>query len=365
MMKINFVVHSLDKSNIGGVVKVVTDLANIFVENGLDVTIYSIGEINNLCFDISHKVKIVSLEFKKHSTNQYEGFKKINWFIDSFNIFSKILKQKNNEIWMPTSPPLNLLFAGLKIKNSKTKIIGCDHTSTIFSKGIIIDKIKYALLKKIDCMIALTDQDNEFYLKKGINSIAIPNPIDIKAISKFENNRKYIIYVGRFSDEKQPLHALEIFYKSELWKSGKKMRIFGLGILENEMKKFIKDHFLENFVEIITNEKNPDIIYKDAYCLLMTSKIEGFGLVLIEAISRNVPCIAFNVPYGPRNIIIQGENGFLIEDFSIEDSVSVLKSNLIIDLFENDLTTTILKFDVENIKEKWMKVLADNVGSNI
>ena len=102
----------------GGVVKVVTDLANVFVENGGDVTIYSIGEINNLCFDISHKVEIVSLGVKKHSTNQYKGFKKINWFIDGFNIFSKILKEKNNEIWMPTSPPLNLLFAGLKIKNS-------------------------------------------------------------------------------------------------------------------------------------------------------------------------------------------------------------------------------------------------------
>jgi len=364
-MNINFVVHSLDKSNMGGVVKVVTDLANIFVENGVDVTIYSIGEIDNLCFDISHKVEIVSLGFKKHSTNQYEGLKKITWFIDGFNVFSKILKEKHNEIWLTTSPPLNLLFSVLKINNSKTKVIGCDHTSTIFSKGIIIDKIKYALLRKIDCMVALTEQDNEFYLKKGINSITIPNPIDIKAIRNFENNRKYIIYVGRFSDEKQPLHALEIFYKSELWKSGKKMRFFGLGILENEMKKFIKDHFLENFVEIITNEKNPDTIYKDAYCLLMTSKIEGFGLVLIEAISRNIPCIAFNVPYGPRNIIIHGENGFLIEDFSIEDSVIILKSSVIIELFENDLATTILKFDVERIKEKWMKVFADNIGNNI
>ncbi|MFW2066475.1 glycosyltransferase [Acinetobacter johnsonii] len=359
MMKINFVVHSLDKSNIGGVVKVVTDLANIFVENGLDVTIYSIGEINNLCFDISHKVKIVSLEFKKHSTNQYESFKKINWFIDSFNIFSKILKEKNNEIWMPTSPPLNLLFAGLKIKNSKTKIIGCDHTSTVYSKGYFVDKFKYILLKKIDYMIALTVQDQKKYQDKGLSSIYIPNFIDLSTIKSEENRKKYIIFVGRFSEEKQPLEALKIYNLSKLWEKDIKFRIFGYGNLHADILNFISTNSLESYVEVITDEIDPENIYKDAYALLMTSKVEGFGMVLLESISRNIPCIAYNVPYGPENIIVNGVNGYLLSFGDLHGGAELLKNHSLIKMHDCNIKSTLTSFSKEIIVQKWLKVLND------
>ncbi|WP_287909467.1 glycosyltransferase [Acinetobacter sp.] len=358
-MKVNFVVHSLDKSNMGGVIKVVTDLANALVEKNIDVCIYSIGKIDEICFNTISKVNIISLGSYKHSTSQYLSYKKINWFIENFNIFNELLKDKQNEIWLPTSPPLNLLFSILKIFNPKITIVGCDHTSTIFSKGFFVDGLKYLLLKKLDLMVALTDQDKHFYSSKGINSIVIPNFVDIDSIELCkENERLNVVYVGRFSAEKQPLEALEIFHKSELWKSGKKFKMFGYGSLKVAINDYIENNRLTDFVEVIGNETNPEKIYKDAFCLLMTSKVEGFPMVLLEAISRGIPCFSYDCKYGPRNIITNGVNGRLIKQ---NDKLTFIRelnlSNILqlIDSIEND--SKIQEFNKPLIISKWVEAL--------
>lgn len=358
-MKINFVVHSLDKTNMGGVIKVVTDLANALVEYNISVCIYSIGRVDNICFKTQPQVNVISLDLEKHSTNQYLGYKKINWFVESFKVFKKVLKEKKGEIWLPTSPPLNLLFSFLKIQSHKIEVIGCDHTSTIFSKGVIIDRLKYILLKKIDVMVALTDQDKNFYSKNGINSVVIPNFIDIESIKIQNNNRLYVIYVGRFSDEKQPIEALEIFHKSELWKFGKIFKMFGCGKLESDIYDYISQHKLNDFVEVITNENDPDKIYKDALCLLMTSQVEGFPMVLLEAIGRKIPCFSYDCKYGPRNIILGGVNGSLITQGDKAAFVEELNmSNILalIDLISID--SKIKQFDKPIVVKKWLKILS-------
>ena len=52
--------------------------------------------------------------------------------------------------------------------------------------------------------------------------------------------------------------------------------------------------------------------------LVMTSLYEPFGLVLVEAMSCGLPVVAFNCPYGPADIIIDGVDGFLIENRNVE-----------------------------------------------
>ena len=89
----------------------------------------------------------------------------------------------------------------------------------------------------------------------------------------------------------------------------------------------------------------------------MTSKVEGFGMVLLEAISRNIPCIAYNVPYGPESIIINGINGYLVDFGDIESSSKLLK-NISLDKFYNsDIQATLNLFSKEKIIQQWLEVL--------
>lgn len=356
-MKINFVVHSLDKKNMGGVNRVVIDLAEALVEKNFEITIYSLGQINNLCYEISSDIRIISLGMSKHSTNQYSGLQKIKWVKKSYQLLKVIINDKYDEIWLTSSPPLNLLFSILKYSYPTLRVIGCDHTSTIYSKGFFVDKFKNLLLKKLNYIVALTEQDRKNYLNKGLNTIFIPNFIDLLSIKLNKNNRKFVIFVGRLSEEKQPIDAIKIYALSRLWEQDIKFRIFGYGELEPKVIKFIHENKIEKHVELITNESNLENIYQNAYALLMTSKVEGFGMVLLEAISRNIPCIAYNVPYGPESIIINGINGYLVDFGDIESSSKLLK-NISLDKFYNsDIQATLNLFSKEKIIQQWLEVL--------
>lgn len=357
-MRLNFIVHSLDKKDMGGVAKVVTNLVNLLSQQEeLEVVIYNLGEVHQLAFALDSKVKLITLNLNKHSTVQYRGLFKLRWFYTVDNVLKNILEHSDeNDVWLPMSPPLNLLFALQKYKYKKLKIVGCDHTSTIYSKGIFIDKIKYTLLKKLDYIIALTKEDDIFYKKSGLSSVCIPNFIEYLS-QEVPSNRKNIIYVGRFSDEKQPEMVVKTYYLSKLNEKGINLKMFGHGNLLPNIIDLIKEYQLQDYVEIISGENNPDIIYTDVYALLLTSKMEGFPTVLLEAIARNIPCVSFDIPNGPRNIIIHEENGFLIEPNNLEQMSNYLKSDTLKNMHNRCISNTLLRYNRENVLKIWFDLL--------
>lgn len=352
-MKINFIVQTFDKIDRGGVLRVVSELANnLVLKENIDVTIVSFGVIKEYAFNLDPRIKVISLNMLKYNTSYYKGLLKLKWFFSAYQLLNKFIQNNNSDVWITSSPPTSLLMASLK-NRYKIRVIGCDHTTTIYQKNIIVQKVRNFMLERLDVMVALTPQDKEYYESMGIKSVCIPNGIDLNTIKQRENDRKYIVFVGRFNEEKQPFKAIELFIDSQIYKHGLKLRMFGHGDYEQEIVEYIKLKNLEDYVEIIIGEKDPNKIYEHAYALLMTSKIEGFPLVLLEAIARNIPCISFDCPYGPRNIIQNGVNGFLINDSSQElrDSIQLLKN------IPENMTDSIKGFDMSNIVKVWIMLL--------
>ena len=106
----------------------------------------------------------------------------------------------------------------------------------------------------------------------------VENFIEKCSVSLFEQTYKNIEYV--FVNDCSPDHSIEVLEK----------------VAKNYPNRI-------NSIKIIKGEVDPEVIYKDALALILTSKVEGFGLVLLEAISRNIPCLSFKTSYGPLNII--------------------------------------------------------------
>ncbi|MFB0773027.1 glycosyltransferase [Proteus cibi] len=364
MKRLNIIVHSFDKSNIGGVTRVISDIANLLVEKTLHVRIISLGKVNTPAFQIKDNVELLSLNMKNYDTRSYKGIMKVSWFINSFLCLTKIKnkeKKYKSEIWYSTSPPLVYLLPFLKRK--KDILIGCTHTSSTYKKNIpFFHAFNIFLLKKYEKIIALTIQDLNSYKKTGISTTLIPNGIDLSKsfnyLTSMENTNKNIIFVGRLSPEKDPIEALNIFYKSELFKQGFKLIYYGNGPLETELKNEIIKLNLTPFVEIIKNETNIDNIYKNAYALILTSKIEGFGMVLIEAISKGVPCVSYDCPNGPRNIIRNGLNGYLIP---INNRELFINSLIEIRNIKKDINfiNSIKNFDLISIKNSYQLLLLE------
>jgi glycosyltransferase involved in cell wall biosynthesis len=71
--------------------------------------------------------------------------------------------------------------------------------------------------------------------------------------------------------------------------------------------------------------KNINDKYSEASIMIMTSRTEGFGMVLVEAMASGLPCVAYDCPCGPRAIILNNENGFLVEDGNIDSFIQKLE----------------------------------------
>lgn len=350
-MKICFVVHTFDKRDRGGVLRVVSQLANLLCKEYV-VEILSIGRVNERSYDLNPNVILNTLDLDKHNTVFYKGLNKINWFKETY----LRIKPSINEdvVWITSSPPLSLLFALLRLNNKNIKVVGCDHTSTVYQKNYFFQKIRNKLLTLLNVMVSLNPQDQDYYFKNGINSVCIPNGIDFETLKKEKSNKKYLVFVGRFSDEKQPLKAIELFVNSELYNSNVILKMFGYGDLEKEIVKYIEINNCGDKVLIIKDETNPDIIYKDALALILTSKVEGFPMVLLEAISRNIPCLSFKIPYGPLNIIKENINGFFIED-SVDDFDEKIERIKNIDV--ESIYKTLEEYSEKNILFKWKSLI--------
>ncbi|EFF84372.1 hypothetical protein HMP0015_0147, partial [Acinetobacter haemolyticus ATCC 19194] len=96
----------------------------------------------------------------------------------------------------------------------------------------------------------------------------------------------------------------------------------------------------------------------------LTSRLEGFGIALLDAMSEGVVNIAYDIKYGPSELIIDGEDGFLIENGNIdmlaEKIIFLIKNREIWNDFSEKSKNKSINFSIENMSYKW-KDLIDNI----
>lgn len=142
--------------------------------------------------------------------------------------------------------------------------------------------------------------------------INIPNFVDIKAVElKSRNNsgcQEYdLIFVGRFSHEKDPLRFIGIVKRLVDENPYLRAAMIGDGLLMSDCLDIINKKQLAKNIDILGYLKNPFPVMKNSKILVVTSKWEGFGLAAVEALSLGKPVVA--MPVGGLNNIVNHENG--------------------------------------------------------
>jgi len=146
------------------------------------------------------------------------------------------------------------------------------------------------------------------------NLMVIPNPLPFDSHEKSELINKKIIVVGKQSYQKGYDRLLDIWNLVHEKFPNWELEIYGKLDSTLELEKKCKNLNLKNSVNFLPPVKNIQEKYKEASMYLMTSRFEGFGMVLIEAMSYGVPCISFDCPHGPADIINNGKDGFLVSN---------------------------------------------------
>lgn len=171
--------------------------------------------------------------------------------------------------------------------------------------------------EKLERIIVSTEQQKKDLIARFSNlppvvvipvGFAEPHEVD------FENRNPHrIISVARYSPEKQLMHQVKAVERLVPDFPDVELHLLGFGQkVEKEIRAYITEHKLTRNVLIRGFKKDLSDEYRQASVALMTSIEEGFSLSTLEGLSYSVPVIGYNIHYGPNEMIIDGENGFLV-----------------------------------------------------
>lgn len=189
------------------------------------------------------------------------------------------------------------------------------------------DDFKYATNiisanKKLDYLVLVSNSLRKFYshemVKYKCRCIYIPNVIEKIPDTLAPLDNKRLISVGRLSPEKGFMDLLKMFAILHKNYPDWRLDIVGDGVEKGKLQKFINDHKLNAYVTLhgFKDKDFIDNLLHESSIYLLTSFTESFGIVLIEAMSHGVPCIAFDSAEGARELISSGRNGYLIKNRS-------------------------------------------------
>ena len=349
-----------------GGLKVATNISNELSEV-YEVHLISVISTEEIFFPLSSVVRYKNLSSQKISMSKN--------FVKAVKLLRTYIKKNNIEVLFGIGMTMNIVGIISTIGLS-TKFISCDHTNSIVDIDTTMKKLqRYVGAKLADKIITLTTADRNNYIKKyKINSKRVDyiyNWIDsIDVEKKYNLDSKKLITVGRFHQQKGYDYlskvAIKVLSRYPDWQ----WDIYGSG--NDQIKQYLiteldKGGVLSR-VHFKGNVKGTDNIYPDHAIYVMTSRYEGLPLVLLEAKQYGLPIVSFNCPTGPAEIVLNGTNGVLIDNYDTEQmriKINELIEN--VELRKKFSQSAILdteKFTKDKIIQQWIDLIEKMTGGN-
>lgn len=317
----------------GGVERVLTTKANYLADvAGYDITIVlTDGKGKEPYYPLSHKVKIVQLDINFEELWHLSFFKKIFVYLKKQRIF----KKKLTDTLMELRPDITVSLLRREINfltsiKDGSKKVGEIHVNkanyrNFESNNTNIIKDYFAKLwmnmlikkvKKLDRFIVLTHEDKEKWHEISKTEV-IPNPIPNLSpdISNLKN--KKVIAVGRYTYQKGFDLLIEAWRRVIEKHADWTLNIYGSGERKAFQEQIIRLGIEKN-CKLNGPTSNINEKYEESSILAFSSRFEGFGMVLLEAMSCGLPVVSFACPCGPKDIITDGKNGYLVEPENVE-----------------------------------------------
>lgn len=356
-MKILYITNQINGS--GGLERVLSVKASALVSNyNYEVHILTLNDgLGNPFYRFNSKIKFYNIKV---------GGNPISYLLKYRNGIKSVIKVVNPDIISVCDDGLKgmlfPIFFGKKIP-----VIYERHVS----KQIEIKREGHSIFRKIksNLLFRLMNYggsrfDKFVVLTKGnikewkLNNIeVIPNPLPFYPNEKSNLKNKKVLVVGKQSYQKGYDRLLKIWEIVH-----KKYPDWNLEIVGKYNPKFKFENTTEylglnGVVKFLPPDKNIQKKYMEASIYLMTSRFEGFGMVLIEAMSFGVPCIAFDCPHGPADIIKDGEDGFLVANGAIDTFATklmdLMESKALRLQFGTKALQHVNRFNVNEVVKKW------------
>lgn len=359
-MKLFFVTNNINQT--GGIERVICNLSNEFQEvNDYMVNIISIHSTDlKSIYDFNSQIDIYHLNCRVlHYQNKLQRMKQT--IIYKNELFAKLnqIISDNVDIVITCHPDIGMIMSDFRKKNKLSyKLIMTDHTHYQFYSDLR-KLINFCTYKKADKLIVLNNENKLFYKKKIKSVQSISN-----GIAKFETSpvnyaNKIIISVGRLEEVKGYDLLIDSFALISEKYPDWKIYLFGEGTQRRYIEEKIIDLNLTNQIILKGVTDNVYEAMNKGSFFVFPSRLEGFGLVLLEAMQSGLGCISFKGAWS-KEIIIDNYNGLIVDYLNIVEFSRAMEIMMKNESFREDMGNnakkSIEKFYIQNVINEWKKM---------
>lgn len=364
----------------GGVERVLTLKANYFAEHfGYDITIIlTEGKDKPLFYPLSDKIQVINLNIGFEELWTCSFLKKIFVYLNKQRKYKKLLSEQLMRLHPDIT--VSLLRREINFLNSihdGSKKVGELHINRanyrnfnseqagivkrLFSKMWSRDLLTH--LKQLDRLVVLTEKDQKAWMELD-NVEVIPDPLSLQPSNISHQSFKRVVAIARYSHEKGIDLLLQAWALVEKRTDGWRLDVYGDGDRSSYEQQ--AQTLGLNKCRYQLHERTNDVekAYLESSLFVLSSRFEGFGMVITEAMACGLPVVAFDCPWGPRSIITDGTDGLLVENGNVQ-----ALANALVRLIDDERlrcsmgqagVENVKRFCIDRITERW-KVLFESL----
>ncbi|MEA4983696.1 MAG: glycosyltransferase family 4 protein [Paludibacter sp.] len=370
--------------NHGGMERVLSQKVNFLADYlGYQIVLVTTDQDNRpAAFMLSDKICLIHLDINFSTHYNKPLFLKLVYHYIKLNKYKKeiykILKNEKPDVLISLGgKEIDFLY---KLKTSARKV--CEMHFSMNVRKLFLSSRKQSFVwklmgdirtnqlkrntRKLDKLVVLTKQDKAQWELTHKNVINIVNPNPFQPVERKIVDSKIAISVGRLDEQKGYTILIDswklVADKHPDWK----LYIFGAGELKQELTdKIIKSELRDKvYLKGLSNEIEKE--YMSASFFVMSSLYEGLPLVLLEAMSFGLPVVSFDCEWGPRELIQDGKNGFLVpvkDTKGLATKINQLIENLQLrSQMSIEATKTSGQYDIKIVMDQWDKMFKVLVG---
>ena len=383
-MKIVYVIDSLASK--GGAERILSDKMNYMVEHfGYDVyviTCFQNTQTDPNVYFLSEKVNQVNLGIHYYAQYRYRYPKRL-WV--KYSIYSRLKKELTAAV-QRINPDVLIglgyfnadMVCGIQCR--AVKVVE-SHEARIFTmsdKGLnrsFFSRVymKYyrgryfrRIEKKAVMVVSLTNGDAKEWTKAKRVEV-IPNFTVMPVVKQSTCENKRVIAVGRLEWQKGFDRLVDAWAIASQQYPDWQLDIFGSGKLGDKLQQQIRTHGLDN-VTIYPFTPNINKEYSESSIFALSSRFEGFALVMLEAMKCGLPCVSFDCPFGPNDLITDNENGYLVKDGDVPAFANCLCSLMEDEdkrkAFSRASVERVKGYDVDVVMSRWKALIEGLVNQS-
>ena len=356
----------------GGMERVLANKANYLAAYGFEVVIVTTDQQGRQpFFQLDQRIRCIDLNVNYEENNGKSFLNKLlhypfKQFIHKQRL-KKVLREEKNDVTVSMFCNDVSFITDIKdgsrkvleIHFSKLKRLQYDRKGIWRWADLWRSRMDERLVRRFDKFVVLTKEDAAYWGALP-NLEVIPNACTFFPEHPSPLNKRLVIAVGRYTYQKGFDRLIQAWNRVGKEFPDWRLQIIGDGEEKEQLQQLIMHYQLEKQVKLIPPTKQLNAIYQEASFLVMSSHYEGLPMVLIEAQAFGLPVVSFACKCGPRDIIKDGENGFLVEEGNVGQLAAKMKllmtNNGLLVQMGKQAQVNVHRYDENKIMTRWINL---------